>query len=185
MKGLLFNLLEGFVCAASDLDTYEEILAACPLRTRRPFVGPLTYPDEDLVALVAASSARLGLSPEELLVALGRHCFPRLAARIPHVVQGQTHVKTFLLGLDEIVHTAARQRFKDARPPRITVREVSPDELLLRYESARGLCALARGLVEGAGEHFHTPLRASEIRCVASGADACELRITFQQAAAE
>ena len=52
MKGVVFNLLEEFIIANSDGDTYEEILDECTFVTDGPFVGPGTYPDEDLIMLV-------------------------------------------------------------------------------------------------------------------------------------
>ena len=60
MKGIIFNLPEEFVVETFGVDAYEEILAASELRTTDPVVGPGTYPDEDLLALVGKTVERLG-----------------------------------------------------------------------------------------------------------------------------
>jgi hypothetical protein len=57
MKGVVFNLLEEFIIANSDEDTYEEILDECTFVTDGPFVGPGTYPDEYLIMLVGKDVA--------------------------------------------------------------------------------------------------------------------------------
>ena len=84
MKGVVFNLLEEFIIENSDEDTYEEILDECTFVTDGPFVGPSTYPDEDLIMLVGKTVEKLGISAPAALRAFGKWPFPKLAATLPH-----------------------------------------------------------------------------------------------------
>lgn len=179
MKGVVFNLLEGFITDGWGEETYDAILSRCPIHARGPFVGPGTYPDADLMAIVATTVEKLGVGLPEALHAFGKYCFPRLAARVPTFMAGHHHPKSFLFTLDSVIHVEVRKLFRDARPPRILCRDTGPDELVLRYESERKLCTLATGLLEGAGEYFATPLTWTETQCASRGADACELRVVF------
>jgi hypothetical protein len=82
-KGIIFNLFEEFVVSVAGEDVYEEILGTCGLRTTEPFVGPGSYPDKDLLALVAKTVEKLELSPVDAIRAFGRFCIPALARRFP------------------------------------------------------------------------------------------------------
>ncbi len=179
MKGVVFNLLESFITDGWGEDTYDAIMARCPLHTKEPFIGPGTYPDADLLAIVGTTVAKLGISVPEALHAFGKYCFPRLAARVPTFMEGHTHPKSFLFTIDSVIHVEVKKLFKGANTPRITCRDTGPDELILRYESERKLCQLATGLLEGSGEFFKTPLTWTEMQCTSTGADACEFRVVF------
>ena len=52
MKGIIFNLLEGFLTERLGEEKSDELIESCSLKTREPFVGPGSYPDEDLLAIV-------------------------------------------------------------------------------------------------------------------------------------
>ena len=179
MKGVIFNLLEDFVSEGWGEETYEAILAGCPLHTKEPFVGPATYPDADLLAIVSKTTERLGISVPEAVHSFGKYCFPRLAAKFPVFVQGHVHPKTFLKTIDNVIHVEVRKLFRDAEPPRITYTDPADDRLVLRYESKRRLCSLMTGLLEGAGEFFAVPIEYTQTQCMLQGAPACEFDLRF------
>ncbi|MBX3209977.1 MAG: heme NO-binding domain-containing protein [Labilithrix sp.] len=179
MKGVIFNLLEGFITDGWGEETYDAILSRCPLHTKEPFIGPGTYPDADLFAIVGKTTEKLGIPVADALHAFGKYCFPRLAERFPVFVQGHTHPKSFLKTIDTVIHVEVRKLFKGAVTPRITFVDPGPDALVLRYESTRKVCALMTGLLAGAGEYFATPMSWDETQCTSHGADACEFHISF------
>jgi len=181
MKGVIFNLLESFISEGWGADVYEEIFSACPLHTKEPFVGPGTYPDADLLAIVAKTCERLGVSPADALHAFGKFCFPKLAARVPQLLAGHTHPKTFLKSIDNVIHVEVKKLFKDAVTPRITYVDPGPGKIVLRYESRRQVCALMTGLLAGSGDYFSTPLSWHETQCTHTGADACEFLVEFER----
>jgi hypothetical protein len=184
MKGVMFNLLEAFVSEAFGDDAYEQILAACPLHARGPHVGPATYPDADLMAIAGAACAQLGVSLDAALHAFGTFAAPRLAARVPVFLEGHLHPRSFLSTIDDIIHVEVRKLDPDAQPPRIVCTDgETPDELYLSYASRRQLCPLLLGLIEGTGAIFGVPITATHLRCMRTGAEACELHLAFGAAA--
>jgi len=182
MKGVIFNLLERFIVDGWGDHVYDEILAGCPLHTQGAFVGPATYPDADLFAIVGKTCERLGLPPATALHAFGRYLAPRLAERVPGLVAAHAHPKTFLQTIDDVIHVEVRKLFKDAQPPRVTWTDPGPDQLVLHYSSTRPLCGLVGGLIEGTGLMFAVPLTQTQIRCRAQGAPTCDFEVRFAAA---
>jgi hypothetical protein len=179
MKGIIFNLLEEFVVETQGIEVYEEILASTSLRTAEPFVGPGSYPDEDLMALVAATIARLGIDQDSALRAFGRFCIPKLAQRFPALMAPYRHPKAFLLTVTKLHDLEMRKLYPDATPPRFAYESPAEDRLVMRYLSPRKLCALVTGLIDGVAEYYGVPIGQEQACCMASGADCCEFRLTF------
>lgn len=182
MKGIVFNILEDFICEGWGEDVYDEILGRCPLHTKEPFVGPHTYPDADLLMIVGKAAERLGLPVPDAIQAFGKFCFPRLAAKYPVFLKGHEHPKTFLKTIEGVIHVEVRKLLRDADPPRITFVDLGPDTLMLNYASKRALCPLFVGLLEGVADHFRTPIHRRETACMLKGAPACEFHLTFENA---
>ncbi len=50
--------------------------------------------------------------------------------------------------------------------------------MLVAYESGRGFCALAGGILVGIGEHYEEPFHVEERQCTHVGAPRCEFLVT-------
>jgi hypothetical protein len=79
MKGIIFNELQDVVVKLLGADAWERVLEETQLKTTGGgFVGPQTYPDEDLAALVVTVSRISGMPVDELIRVFGRELFPSL-----------------------------------------------------------------------------------------------------------
>ena len=185
MKGIIFNLLEQFVVENWGAGAYEKILAKCPLTTREPFVGPRTYPDSDLLAIVGAVCGELGVTTQDALRAFGRFAFPRLAARHPDLVKGRVDPLALLLSVENVIHVEVRKLYPDAITPEFEFESLAAGSLVMRYRSRRRLCPLVVGLIEGVAEHFGTSIACEETACTSAGADACSFKLSFARVPAE
>lgn len=181
MKGVIFNLLEEFISEKWGVEAYERILDQCPLKGSGVFVGPETYPDTDLLAIVSAACAQLKVDPDDAVRAFGEFMFPRLASKFPVFVRDHAHPRSFLKTIHGVIHVEVRKLMRDADPPHISWCEPSPDELVLTYTSARRMCSLMEGLLRGAANHFGTPMDIVHTTCTRHGAPNCEFRLTFPQ----
>lgn len=173
MKGVVFNLLESFICEGWGDDVYEEILAQCPLHTQEPFVGPGTYPDADLVSIASATANHLGLSLPEALRAFGVYSLPHLVGSAPDLTRPLTTPEALLLAVDGVIHVEVRKLFPKAQPPQFTVRKNDDDSLHLEYRSDRKFCPFLEGLFDGLGDYFDHDIRAVKQVCMYDGADHC------------
>ena len=179
MKGIIFNLLEQFVCEGWGIEIYERVLDSAELRTSEPFVGPGTYPDADLDEIVKRTAAILGLPVPNALRAFGRFAFPRLAARFPRFLQGHDTPQSFLLSIDKIHHVEVRKLYPKAITPTFSLERLDSERFLLRYTSHRHLCPLVEGLVAGVAEHYHAPIECRQTVCANHGADECLFELRF------
>lgn len=179
VKGVIFNILEGFVTETWGEEVYDEILRSCPLHTKTAFIGPGTYPDTDLMTIVARTVDRLGVTVPEALHAFGRYAFPHLARRVTPIIAGFDHPKPFLMALDSVIHVEVRKLWRDAETPRLTYTDTGAASLVLHYASKRQLCPLVGGLLEGLADHFHTAIAWHELRCASVGHPTCDFAVDF------
>lgn len=179
MKGIVFNLFEEFITEKFGEGKYEEILSGCNLKTKEPFVGPGSYPDEDLLEIVGKTVQATGIPLPDALGSFGRFCFPKLAERFPAFVTPYNHPKPFLKTVDSVIHIEVRKLYRDAEPPSFTFEEPSPDTLIMRYHSKRKLCLFMEGMIEGVAEYYKSPIKQRQKRCMLEGGSDCEFELIF------
>ena len=160
MKGLVFNMLEDFIVNTWDEDVWDTIYeTALPeLQTQDPFVGPLTYPDEDLMTLAKHACNASGLPPQEALYKFGEFCFPKLTQLTPDFVSGHTHPKPFLMTVESIIHVEVKKMYSKAYLPVFEYEDISPSELILIYRSKRRLYDFLDGMISAVGKHFEVKI---------------------------
>jgi hypothetical protein len=84
MKGVIFNLLENLIVDKFGDEILEEIYAATHFSVDAPpFVGPETYPDSDLFAMVTLLSKKTNLPVDDLVYEFGKYMFPVLSDTYP------------------------------------------------------------------------------------------------------
>ncbi len=180
MKGIIFNILEDFVTENYNLETYEKLISQCQLKTKAAtFVGPGTYPDEDLLEIVSRASGMTQIPVPELVRAFGKFCFPKLAKRYPIFVKPHSDPKSFLKTVDSVIHVEVRKLYKDTELPDFKYSEPSPNELIMSYRSKRKLCPLIEGLIAGVGEYFNSPINLRQTQCLLNGAPSCDFHLSF------
>jgi len=179
LKGIIFNLLEDFIVEGWGAAKFERIFEQCPVQAQVPYVGPGTYPDAHLLAIVDRATAELGIETSVALRGFGRFAFPRLAERFSVFVREFQHPKPFLKTVHGIIHLEVQKVYANAEPPLITFQDPAPDRLVMHYTSRRKLCALFAGLVEGTGDYFKVPLTLAQTECSLEGAESCEFSLHF------
>lgn len=182
MKGIIFNLLEDFLKESLGEERFEDLIEGCSLKTREPFVGPGSYPDEDLLAIVDRAVEVTGRPKPETLRAFGRFCIGRLAQKYPPFFNRHHDAKTFLKTLSALHSLEVKKLYADAKPPEFSMEDPSPDRLIMRYISERKLCPLVEGLIEGVAKHYRSPIRYRQSQCMLEGGPSCEFELAFEPA---
>lgn len=183
MKGIVFRLLEDFVCELRGPDAWERILEAAPLETKEPFVGPGTYPDGDFMSLVKTATVQLEIPLPVAVRAFGRFSLPHLLRAVPGLTEHYAGPKELLLALDGTVHREVRKLWRDASPPRFVCKDAGPGALSMQYESARGLCGFLEGLLDGTAEYYAVPITWSHDACTHRGDPSCNFQLHFGEVA--
>jgi predicted hydrocarbon binding protein len=182
MKGIIFNLLEDFLTENLGEEKFEELIEGCSLKTREPFVGPGSYPDEDLLAIVDRAVEVMGMTKPEALRAFGKFCIGKLAEKYPPFFGRHDDAKSFLKTLNAMHCLEVKKLYADAKPPEFVMEDPSPDRLVMRYLSERKLCPLVEGLIEGVAAHYGAPVRHRQRQCMLAGAPFCEYELEFAPA---
>ncbi len=184
MKGIIFNLLEGYLTSISGEDGFEEIVRNCSLKTAEPMlmVAPGTYPDADFLEIVRAAAAGLQVPEADFYRNFGRYAIPKMAERYPNFFLPFTNPKDFLKFIGMVHLVEIKKIFLDAKVPDFTFQDTGPDELILRYSSRRRLCHLVEGLIEGLAVYYKVGVSYRQPHCLVKGDEVCEFHICFRDA---
>lgn len=175
MHGIIFTGLKHFVVEANDKGTWKRIREEADVGGVR-YSPTTSYPDEDLVALVDAAVELSGLERSKLLRTFGRHVVPTLVDMYGVYIDDDWTALDLVEHVEGTIHRALRNgETLEYEPPAITATRVSEDVVVVTYGSERGLCAVARGLLEGIGDHYDQRLEVYERRCQHDDASQCEI----------
>jgi hypothetical protein len=136
------------------------------------------------MALLKALHKTDGMDDRELLRWFGGTSVPLLAERYPVFFDGHTSTRSFLLTLNDIIHPEVRKLYPGADVPVFDFNpvpglEVGEDRLIVGYRSARRLCALAEGFIQGAAQVFGEQVAIEQPECMLRGDERCALVCTF------
>lgn len=181
MKGIIFNLLEAVVCQHFGEETWEELLEAAG--TDGTFTSLGSYPDEELMRLVAAAANKLSLSTTEVVRWAGIQALPLMAERYQQFFQGHSSTRSFLLTLNNVIHPEVLKLYPGADTPIFHYDTSSPDYLVMEYKSRRRMCAFAEGLILGAASYFGEDARIEHTKCIDREEGQCIFYLTFEEKA--
>ena len=97
MKGIVFNLLEEAVTDAHGADAWSDLIDAAGVSGIYTSLG--SYPDEEVLALVQAASAALGIGTGDVLRWFGRTAMPLLSERYGSFFEGHPSARSFILSV--------------------------------------------------------------------------------------
>ncbi|MEM6708778.1 MAG: heme NO-binding domain-containing protein [Pseudomonadota bacterium] len=177
MKGIVFNLLNEMVEERFGLAAWDALLTET--RLDGIYVASATYPDAELMALVAAASDATEIPTALLVHAFGEYMAPKFAERYPVFFDGHRCLKSFLLTVDEVVHVEVRKLYPEANLPEFRYEDRGDNSLTMIYRSPRKLCGLAEGLIAGSAKHFGQRYTLRHDVCMHRGSDHCVLELTL------
>lgn len=182
MKGVVFNLLEETVTRAFGPDTWDALLDLSGVSGAYTSLG--NYPDGEMEALLAAAGQTLSLDRDAVLRWFGTKAMPVLAELYPGFFVGAADARTFVEGVNTIIHAEVRKLYPGAECPHFHMHDEAGD-LVMHYVSSRNMCALAQGFVEGAAAWYGETVDFQHLACTAHGDARCTFRLVWQATAAE
>ena len=177
MKGIVFNLLEEAVTDAHGADAWSDLIDAAGVSGIYTSLG--SYPDEEVLALVQAASAALGIGTGDVLRWFGRTAMPLLSERYGSFFEGHPSARSFILSVNDIIHPEVRKLYSGAGCPHFHFEDDPDGRLLVGYRSPRQLCQLAHGFVEGASDHFGESAEIEHLLCMQDGHPLCRMAISW------
>ncbi|HSQ61864.1 MAG TPA: heme NO-binding domain-containing protein [Polyangiaceae bacterium] len=176
MHGMIFGRLKQFVEAQMGAEAWPALLAAAGIGDKI-YLASSAYPDEEIVALVQAASAKTGLPIPGLLEAFGEYLVPAYLGMYGHLVKPDWRALDLIEHTEETIHKVVRVRNPGALPPVLHTTRISPTELRLEYASKRRLCPVARGIMKGVAAHYKERLDVTESACMLAGAPKCIMQV--------
>lgn len=176
LKGIIFNIVEEVISQSSGPETWDELLVLTELAGVYTSLG--SYPDKELLDLVAAASRLSNTPTPALLQLVGRDAIPLLHKRFPKFFDAAPNARTFILGLNTIIHPEVRKLYAGASCPHFHFAETA-NTLTLGYNSPRKLCHLAEGFVAGLARHYGEQIVMEQPSCMHDGAPMCHIRLTW------
>ncbi|MCP5396167.1 MAG: heme NO-binding domain-containing protein [Sphingomonadaceae bacterium] len=177
MKGVIFNLLEEVVTRQMGTDAWGELVDAAGVSGVYTSLG--SYDDAEVLALVETAAVSLNQSPGDILRWFGRSALPLLAERYPVFFEDHKNARTFILSVNDIIHPEVRKLYSGAGCPHFHFEDAADGRLLVGYRSARQMCQLAHGFVEGASGHFGQEVEVEHLQCMLKGDPMCRLALAW------
>lgn len=178
MKGIVFIFLNRLVEEKFGLALWDAILEAVQPKSNGIYTSGKTYPDNEILDLISKFSELSRHSVHDLLHVFGHYMFTQLAVLYPDFLKTRD-LKSLLLSVDSVIHKEVNKLYTDANVPKFTYEEPDNNTLIMIYSSARKLCPLAIGLIEGAAEHYGESISHNHESCMLDGASECRIKITF------
>lgn len=173
MHGIILNGLKDFVIESYDKGTWNRICDRADI-AQRLFIPVTTYPDEQVVALVGSAAEVSGEEVPDLQRSFGRFLVPVLVGIYGVHIRDHWTELDLIENVEEHIHKALRaKRGSKFDPPAIEAHRVDEDTVVVKYGSDRELCEVAKGIIEGVGEHYGEPLDVTERECMEAGASKC------------
>jgi len=181
MQGFIHLLLEAYVSEHLGPQYVVEIrhmagVSGAPVVTQQ-------YPDQVTLKLVEAIASLQRTDPDDVLYHFGVYFMnaPLMERNYLAYFQGHRDARDFLKNVTAI-HRTLQTGLRDAHMPELRYIDHSSDLLEIIYTSPRRLCSFLRGILEGVGVRFNTPLEVREMECQHRGARACLMLVSFPAA---
>ncbi|UTW47185.1 heme NO-binding domain-containing protein [Bacterioplanoides sp. SCSIO 12839] len=188
MKGIVFDMLRDMVEEQYGLEGWQAVIDQAG--SDGLYISTDSYPDAELLGLVAAASDITAIEASDLVFAFGQFMVGEFYKRFPRYFDDCDGLIDFLLSVDRVIHVEVRKLFPDAGVPEFRYSQStpeqkspdqqSPDQLTMIYQSQRKLCRLAEGLIDGSAKHFDQSYSLKHPVCMHRGDSACHLIITLQ-----
>jgi hypothetical protein len=176
MHGIIFAELKKYVEQKVGPGAWDTLVTKSGV-TRTGFLMTEVYPDEEIVALVAAASAHTGIAIPVLLEDFGEFLVPGLVKTYRSFLRPEWRTLDTIEHTEANIHKAVRLRNPGAAPPALKVTRTGPDEVVILYASARKMCGVAKGIARGIARHYGERVVVSERTCMHRGDLACTISV--------
>ena len=178
MHGLILTELKRFAGAQLGPAAWQGLLQEAGLE-QRLYVSSGKYPDSEVTAIVRGLASRTGKDAQDLLAEFGRFIAPTLLSAFKPFIKPEWKTLEMIEHTEENIHRAARLHDPSATPPRLQVRRVNPQQVVIIYDSQRKLCSVAKGIAQGVAEHYRERVEISDLACMLRGKPSCTIAVTL------
>ena len=176
MHGVIFVELKKYVDNKVGDGAWQALVEKSGVATSM-YMAMRTYDDAELVALVKTASDVTGIPVPALLKDFGAYIVPDLLKMYRSFMRPEWRTLDVLERTESHVHTSVRKMTKGAMPPFLTCTRTAPNEVVIQYRSARKLCPVAEGIIDGIATHYGERVVTSHDKCMLRGDGECEFTV--------
>ncbi len=158
MKGIIFTEFLELVEQTWGDAMADQLLDETDLPSGGIYTAVGTYQHSEIISLVNALSEKSQLPVAKLLHIFGEHLFGRFVALYPSFFTEVQDPLDFLEGIEQIIHAEVLKLYPDAELPHFSAERLSPNTLILKYNSPRKMGDFAAGLLTGCIRYFGQPI---------------------------
>lgn len=183
MKGVIFIMLEEEIRDEVGQEAWDQVLDEAGLEGVYTTLG--NYPHEEFVELLEAAEPYTGETGRDAQKWFGRRALHQFTRKHPHLFEPHDSTLSFAGSLNDVIHPEVRKLYPEAPVPTFDIDEAPPrGDLVIAYESPRGLCSFAEGLLLGTADTYDEALVVEQPVCVHEGDGHCEILIQVGPGAA-
>jgi hypothetical protein len=176
MHGVIFVELKKYVDTKVGADAWRPLVDKAGVPNKM-YMAMRSYDDAELFSLVQTASTMTGTPAPVLLRDFGAFIVPDLLKMYRAFMRPEWKTLDVLQYTETHVHTQVRAMTKGAMPPFLTCTRTSPTEVRIQYQSARKLCPVAEGIIDGIAANFNEKVSIGHDTCMLRGAKECDLRV--------
>lgn len=180
MQGILLVGLRKFVVDRLGDSLWKSVQAEAGV-VDRVYLPAQAYPDEDFSSIVAGVSRLTGMTQALILESFGDFLAADLVRMFSGLIDPRKKLIDVLAQCDELIGRAVLMQGGVPGPAVLHGQQISPTEVVLHYEAPLRLCPMIRGVVRGIAAHMDQAVAIDELRCVSTGASACELAVRLER----
>lgn len=130
--------------------------------TEDRIINPLEdIEDREIQKIVGDVAKNVNKAVEQVWKEIGRENIQSFSKWFPSYFE-RLSLKDFLMMMDA-VHAQLTKMIPGAKPPRLIAKEVSSDEIEIKYASSRGMFDYFLGLLEGSADFFKEKIACNEV----------------------
>jgi hypothetical protein len=163
MKGTILKCMEELVTKKFGAPKWKDSLKHAGLNENVIFMTTSDVPDAQVLSVMKGISTATSLSMDQVTEAFGDYWSTVYAPGIYGVYfEKAKNTRELLLNLDHI-HTTMTKSMKGAAPPHFKYEWKSEKELVMHYESPRGLVMLMPALIRGVAKYYKEKLNVEAV----------------------
>jgi Haem-NO-binding len=148
-------------------ETWDALLKNAGL-SDNVYLPNAAYPDDHLVNILQEASKATGKSIDALQREFGEFIVPDLVRTYGAYIRKEWKLLDFLEHIEEAIHGAVRRTNPGAAPPQLSVSRVSPQEVIIEYNSARKMFGVLHGILNGVIKHYQENVQVKELTTLPS-----------------
>jgi len=176
MYGLFMVELYKYANSRLGADSWNALLKESGIG-QRIYITSAEYPDQEMIDLVSAISKMTKDPVAVVLEDFGEFIAQNLIGIYGSLVDPRWKTLDLLENTGGLIHARIHSMNPETKPPDLKCERVAPDEVIVTYNSARGMCGMVKGLVKGFAKHYNERVSVTETRCMLKGHVNCEISV--------